>query len=362
MSNTQTEQTKQSNTVTIEINITKNAVRIGDRIIPLGNTNATPAEISNDDKQDVNQELPPTILKNIGEICKSLKPLSQISTTDLLNAMINLKPVPKEVPSEVPSEVPQGVALKSSPKETIIELPLDEDSENSFEEIPEDTKVLPVPVYEEDTVPITVIEYKKIVNKMEYDTTYEEPVTGQIKQAIDYTYYKELVSRDPEQIVNVPTQYITKELCLICVNHNGYLLKHLVNLVPLLIIDNHEIVKRALLENGLALQFSNIVTREMQEMAIKQNPWAIEFVDNKMTYHKTAIERDPKILTLFTDVVLDNDVYLKAVTKNGSVIEYVPIECQTVELVHVAWSACKKNITYVKNQNTLLIFDSLRRN
>lgn len=178
----------------------------------------------------------------------------------------------------------------------------------------------------------------------------------------DYGYYKKLVTNDPEEIKDVPVDFLTKELCIICVKQNGYMLKHIIAIDETITLKYPEIILEAVTQNGLALQFSNVITREICQAAILQNSTAIEFVPYNITEHcKYVVENDPTNLRFFTNYVLDQQIYADAVKKNGFVISYIPSESQTIDLCVEALTQNIKYAELIKNKDILLIIDAAKK-
>jgi hypothetical protein len=282
---------KNDEIVTIYVNYTKKAVKIGNSIIPLGD--------------NINKDIP------------ILNPYPKLNITDqdLILAKSMLMPKLDEIYPKINITVQDILLAKSK-----------------------------------------LVSKSSNIYPLAYIVTNEQPTIKNIVQVKNcgYEYYKKLISNDPYEIVNVPDNLITEELCLICVKQNGYLLKYLKMQSP-------AIVLQAIKQNGFALQFNQFSdSDEFIQAAIEQNPWTIKLVSDKMKYHQLAISKEPRILKLFMDHILDKKIYCNAVKENGYVIKYIPPKMQSVKLTGIALKQCKHYVQFIKNEDTLSIIDAMR--
>ena len=285
--------------VIIEVNLTKRLIKIADNIIPLNNIIQQVGDLNKNDLKTQSDDI---------IVFDSFKQISQVE------------------------EVKETKETYKSPlhKITVTEL-LDRMSKLKKTHVP---------------VPLAYI-----TSNIKYDCK-------GIKCYTPAEYYKQLLKKDPSEIKNVPNEHMTEELAFIVVSENGHLLKYIDEK-----FHTKKVVLAAVTQHGNSLNVAKYTDDEIYNAAIEQTPWAIQHIPNKIKYYEKAISKDPTILKLFQNCILDEDTYKNAVKKNGFVIKYIPGLMQTIELCCLALNQneeYKSFITNEKKEYIINVFQTLK--
>ena len=100
-----------------------------------------------------------------------------------------------------------------------------------------------------------------------------------------YQMWKDLIEEEPLNIIFVPENMISDELCKLAVRLDGYTLQFIKD-------QTGEICKLAVQKNGYALAYVKDQTEEICRLAVQQNGFALKYVrDQTEEICKLAVQR-----------------------------------------------------------------------
>lgn len=128
----------------------------------------------------------------------------------------------------------------------------------------------------------------------------------------------------------------TRELCLLAVSKEGYLLKYVPN-----IYKTEELCVIAVKQYAKALEYvpENLKTRELCYMAVKKNGYALKYTPNEYKTNElcaAVVKENAYALRCVPEHLKTQELCLKAVNKTGLALEYVPEKFKTPEVCFIA--------------------------
>ena len=132
--------------------------------------------------------------------------------------------------------------------------------------------------------------------------------------------------------------------------------KNLVKINPWSINNNscYDDLIEAVLQDGLVIQLIKNPSQYLQDIAIKQNPWSLQYIDNPSEQNLLdAVSQDGLILELimkkfFPNTFSFDKIFMEAVKEDSNAIKY--INNPSDELCEEAVSKCGSTIRFIKNK------------
>lgn len=191
---------------------------------------------------------------------------------------------------------------------------------------------------------------------------------------------KHLIEKYNGEVTIITLDEQTHDNCLQAVNFSGVYLEFVIN-------QDHDICKAAVKQDGNAIQFvdEKLLTKELQLLAIEQEPQSIRFISNpseelcikavkqnglvirfidKQTYNicVEAVKNNPSALEFCREIYMTESLILEAVKKDPFTIRFLYDEELTTKIFKTAIELNPECITVISNLSLITIIEAFKIN
>jgi hypothetical protein len=157
----------------------------------------------------------------------------------------------------------------------------------------------------------------------------------------EYEMWKYIIKKDGKKIRNLPDKSKSYELCLLAVQQDPYALDY--------VNQTEELCKLAVRQDGKALQYVKNQTEEICKLAVQQDGLALYYVELKTEeLCQLAVKQNANALKYVKNQT--EEICKLAVQQDGYALQYVKEEFQTEEICQIAVKKNGKALQYVNEK------------
>jgi hypothetical protein len=159
----------------------------------------------------------------------------------------------------------------------------------------------------------------------------------------EYEMWKYIIKKDGKKIRNLPDKYRSYELCLLAVQQNPYALDY--------VNQTEELCKLAVRQDGKALQYVKNQTEDICKLAVQQDGIALYYAKLKTEeICQLAVKQNGNALQYVPLNIINQYICKLAVQQDGYALQYVKEKFQTEEICQLAVKKNGKALQYVNEK------------